>query len=860
MSALLFPFQFGQPPALWLLIILPLLWLYSRRLSFSALLWRSVVLLLLILALADPRRVTQAPLKAGERIFAFDLSRSIPAEMKLWMARQNLAPRTGDRVFVFGGTAEEVTDWERRLKGEVASADIQPERTDLEALFSALLRLPRTQRSLFLFTDGWETDGAAERLLPALAQAGITVYPVLPPERPALANVAVKKIVAPNHGAAGEAVSLKVLVDNNDRKEADGSLVLKRNGQTLKSDAVTLKSGSQIFTYQTTVTEGPLVSFQAQFIPGKSAADLFPQDNQAAAWVGVQNKEKVLLLNGRSGEGSYLEELLKRRGFEVTAVTAGGAPPSPGGFGTIIFNNVEKEKFSPAYLGAVEQHVSAGNSLLVLGDESSLTPGGYGQTPIGRVLPVEIVEPKEKEKEKSRAVLLLIDTSRSMDPSANSWKEDRIPYAKAIAKRVIGQLDDDDLIGVIGFDVKAYTVVPLDQIKKIRPTFAAEIDRLVAKLDTNLLVAIKEGARQLQKADADIKHLIVITDADFKAGGPSPSDYIDAVSRLKNEGKIRVSAVGVGRGVDQALIKRLASYGGGVLYIADNLSRLPEIVFRTIGAKTPQAATPQERELVPRAARDSEILSGLSDRSFPPLKGYVESELKREARLDALIPHEGKSSPLLASWRYGKGKAVAFTADQAGRWSKDWIPWNGLERFWGKIFDWLRPEREILPAYEAQIDDSGDRPILDLYLYSEESDGNTFRYSYTSTKGARGEDTLQRLAPGHYRATLPFTAPADYRIDLREERGRRTVSYPPVGYTLPVKAKGEVFKDAFNLALLERVAESTGGTINPALARNDQTENFAPKITPLRSYLIFLCALFFLLEIFFRSFAQRESW
>jgi hypothetical protein len=35
-----------------------------------------------------------------------------------------------------------------------------------------------------LFTDGWETQGSVERLLPALAAAGIKVYPMLPPERP----------------------------------------------------------------------------------------------------------------------------------------------------------------------------------------------------------------------------------------------------------------------------------------------------------------------------------------------------------------------------------------------------------------------------------------------------------------------------------------------------------------------------------------------------------------------------------------------------------------------------------------------------------------------------------------------------
>src|SRR5688572_340861 len=107
-------FEFGQPLFCLLLILLPVLWLGWRHLSLPATLWRSLVLLLLILALADPREIEQTSVQApaGERIFAFDLSRSVSPEMRLWMTQQNLLPQSGDRVFVFGGATVEVRDWE----------------------------------------------------------------------------------------------------------------------------------------------------------------------------------------------------------------------------------------------------------------------------------------------------------------------------------------------------------------------------------------------------------------------------------------------------------------------------------------------------------------------------------------------------------------------------------------------------------------------------------------------------------------------------------------------------------------------------------------------------------------------------
>ena len=832
-----------------MLILSPLLWLGWRRLSSAAILWRSIVLLLLVLALADPQSIEQVPPKAGERIFAFDLSRSIPEGMRLWMAQRSSAPRTGDHVFVFGGTAEEVKDWERWLKGEAASEQIKPEQTNLEALFASVLRLPQAPRSVFLFTDGWETDGTVERLLPALSQAGIRVYPLLPAERPATANVAVKKVLAPHEGTRGEAVNLKVFVENYDTREVEGSLDLKRNGRPFKSETVRLKPGSRIFTYQTALGEGPLVSFQVQFTPSRADADRFPQDNQATAWVAVQSKEKILLLNGRNGEGKYLEELLKRRGFEVTSIVAGGSPPAPSGYGIVIFNNVERERFSPAYLGAAERHVSAGSSFLMLGDEASFAPGGYRQTPIEAVLPVEPTEPKEEVR--NRAVIVIIDKSKSME------QENRLLFAKEAAKAVIGQLQEEDLIGAIAFDTGAFVVVPLSQVNKIGPTFSGQIDRLLAAGNTYLLPAMEEAMRQLQRQPADRKHVIVLTDAD-RIGG-SPSEYIDLVTTMKNELKITVSTIAIGSQADVPLMTRIARYGGGLFHHTNDASTLPRIVAQQIPQRSPESPR-QEKDFTPAAGRGSEILAGLPERSFPPVKGYVETELKRGARLDVMIPHDGKSSPLMASWKYGKGKAVAFTTDQAGRWSKDWIPWAGLERFWGKVFDWLRPERETLPAHEIRINLSGNQPVLDFYLYGEESDGNPFRYSYSNAKGVKGEGMLKRVAPGHYRSELPFTSPGDYRIELKEERRGQTVGYHPAGYTLPVQANEEVFNEGFNLPLLEQIAEATGGTINPGLEQEHKTDATVTKVTPLRSYFIFLCALLFLLEIFLRRFFRRGAW
>jgi uncharacterized membrane protein len=850
------PVAFARPELFWLLALLPLIWARYGSQSWAALAGRSVVFLLIVAALADPRIVEKQTPRLGERVFAFDVSRSMPAETRQWIARQQL-PASGDRVFVFAGAPQETADWRRRL--DAPGRELKPERTNLEALFSALLNLPRRNRSVFLFTDGWENDGSAERLLPALAEAGIRIDPILPPERPALPNVAVTKVIAPGEIVKGEALNLKVALENQSRREIDGSLALKRSGKTVKTTAVKLQPGGHLLNYQMQMGEEPLQAFEAEFIPRSADADILPFDNRATAWVALQTRDKALVINGRGGEGRYLDELLRRRGYELTSVPPGAAaPPAPGEFGIVILNNVDKDRLPPSYWRALERHASAGAGVVLLGDSTALTPA-YRQTAIAPALPVEFSEPKEKAKEpeKTRAVLLVIDKSRSMDPEANPPHENRILYAKEIAKRVISQLADNDLIGVIGFDTAPFPVVQMDNVRNLRPSFARDIDRLVPKGNTDILSALREATVQLQRQPADAKYVILITDAD-RVGG-RPSEYIDIATRMRNEAKIVVSAVGIGHGVDEALVKRVGGYGGGKSHIARNMSDFPIFDFET-GPKQPSAPSkPQPQEFTPVAAPNSEILGTLAIQTFPRIQGYVESELKRDARLDLMVPNEGKNHPLLASWRYGQGKIAVLTIDQSGRWSRDWIGWSGMERFWGRIFEWLKPPREALPPHEARVNRSGAEIVLDFYLYAAEFDGDPFRYVYTGPNGAKGEDALKRVAPGHYRAALPLAGAGDYRIDVKEERGGRTVAYPPVGYTQSADLRDEVPGREFNAALLERIARATGGAINPADEPQAAAEDAPLAAKPLHAYLIFAAAVVFLGEIFARRLLQSPA-
>ena len=853
MNDLLRDIQFAKPWFFWLLIGLPVLWFWFRHRRFFVLVWRTLILALLIIALADPQFVSnQTKRESEERIFAFDVSRSISASMRQWRdssTRGALSPNGPDRTLIFAAETKETGNWRELINTGPSGQDaVGPENTNLQKLFETLLSLPAAPRSLYLFTDGWENQGNLEIMLPAIATSGLKVYPIVPSQRMSIANVTVAKLVVPTHGDTGEAVNIKVILENHNGREVDGTLTLTRNGETFKTDAIKLKPGSQILSYQATLREGALTSYRASFTPRQADSDQFQPDNHALAWISVRSKGRILIISGRSEGGRYIEEILRRQGFEVTSRTA-DSPPAPNGFNVVIFNNVEREKLPSDYLSAIERHVNNGNGFVMLGSEWSFGPGGYRRTPIETILPVEFKDPP-KQEEKNRAIILVIDKSGSMR------EDNRILYAQEAAKAVARQLKDNDLLGVVGFDVDPFVVVPLASVGSLRGSFNAQIERLKPAGRTVMLPAIVEAKRQLERQNAGRKHVIILSDGET---GGSGGDFIDLVNVMKAEQQITVSAVAIGAEANIPLLKRITQYGGGFFHHIYDPTTLPQIVLQRVQEKQKDEPPPPERDFVPIQERGSDLLAGFSGKGYPPLRGFIETELKRGAQLDVSIPREGRKAPLLASWRYGRGKTVALTTDLEGRWSRAWIGWASLPDFWEKILGWIRPTSDTpIPVHEARISLAGTQPVLDLYLFEETASESQFRFA-ASGNGTKSDGTLKRIAAGHFQAALPMLAPGEYRIDLTEERKGRQIAYPPVGFTSTYDPKRELPRPDVNLPLLTKLAQTSGGEINPISVEKVERQHTTAIRQATRGPLIALAFALFILEVAVRRLFLGES-
>ncbi|MBI3304267.1 MAG: VWA domain-containing protein, partial [Deltaproteobacteria bacterium] len=752
------PLAFSRPDFLFLLALLPLFWLWQRRafrtlLSFLSLFLHSLTLALLVLAAAGLHRLR--PGAESTPLLAIDLSHSLTPVQRQWMHDtivQRLRPAPDTPTLVFAGQRRRLSWQEAEPLLAAPPAELQLDETNLAGALTGLLGEAR-HRSVYLLSDGWETEEDARTLLPLLAERGLTLYPFPPPPAEAAPNVAIQRLGAPQSTAGGETIEVSAALENTNPHPVRGELTLRQSDKVVWRQEVTLPPGVSRLTHSLSLSDSGLIPLHATFTPAVAQEDAIAQDNQATAWVSVAPMEKVLLLSARAQDNRYLEKALSNRGLGVTAIDFAARPatvPSPEPFGAVILNNVASDKLPPAMLSSLDDYVSKGGGLVMVGGEESLGLGGYKGTPVEKALPVTLTPPQKEERH--TAMMLVIDKSGSMR------KENKLLYAKEGARAVARNLKDTDLLGIVGFDQESFVVVPLEYLGKIRNDIDDRLDRLKASGGTFLLPALQEAKRQLERQYATRKQIVILTDGET---GGSGSDYLDLVTVMHNELKITLSAIAVGEQANLRLLSRLAEYGGGAFHHTTDPSTLPDLFLDEMEDKG-EEKTMVEKELLPIPSRDSPLLKGLDDRPLPPVRGYVEAEVKKGARLDLALRADGKRPPLLASWSYGQGKAVAFTSDANGRWSAPWVSWEGFSKFWSQVVRWCLPEvkrKESHFAVELGHNETG--LLVDLFSYGTSEEGRAASARVSGPATSDGSFPLERLAPGHYQGVYATTRAGD---------------------------------------------------------------------------------------------------
>lgn len=805
------------------------------------------MLSIFILALADPRTIIRS--EGTTRPVLIDASASITPAMRdytIAFLRDRLNYHAHDPALIFGGTAAEYSfgDAASILSRSTGCVQCAPAVTNLEAVLEKIAADPAARGgNVVLVTDGWQNRGEAANALGLLRAAGIQLDIFTPPGAETVPNISMSELNLPPALEKAEPFSLSVTMTNLNSSPAAGTISLYRNGGLADRRMVTLAPGQSRYDFPVRAEESGLISYRAEFKPAHPALDIYNEDDSLQGWVGIGSQRKMLLLSNSARDVNYLASVVRQTGFQPSVMILSGREytGNPQGYDAVILNNVPRNQLSPAAQNALVQYVIGGGALAMVGGDQSFGLGGYENSTIARIMPVEMKPPQHRMR--TRALILIIDKSGSMG------RHDKLTYAKMAAQTVLKTLKDNDLVSVIGFDVQPFVVVPLEPLQQVRPYFDELVNRLKAQGRTYLLPALEEAARTLAQSGAAIKHVVILTDGET---GGTPEMYYDLVSTMRHQAGSTISAIAIGREANLPLLQTISKYGGGGFYQTDSPENLPELFVEDVQQRSADT-TMVEKEFVPYSVAPDPVLRELAGRRLPALKGFVSTELKPGAGLSLFVNSNGQRNPIIASWKAGAGKTLAVTTDASGRWSSLWVQDGLFAPVWNRLLGWLAPHNAVPQNFGVALGYRSGRIQINLTDYSPDSaiSNAPVNAMVTAPDGAKYSIALSREAPGELSGTIEAPRAGTYNIELTSPHAadRR---FPPLAYTVSPAVYAEVPRPVPNYALLENLAAATGGKLNPA---SDQLSLSRPKFeqtTSLSSWLMLCGMILVIVEVLVR--------
>ena len=755
---------------------------------------RILLLAILVLALASP--IIDMKAKETVTIFMADVSDSVrqPDEMAAFIrdAVKQKSDRDKTGVIAFAQTAQvkKMPDDENDFSdlGESIPAGA----SDLEkALTLARSVMPgNAAKRLVLMTDGKQTTGDALEAARLLRRQGYTldVAPFLRQEEP---EIQMESFEAPKQVNAGERFDVTVKVSSNTQTAA--VIRLYGNRQLTAEKTVELYKGENVFTFSDIADEGGMVTYTAE---AAADSDTVYQNNQLSAFTQVADRPGILVIeNGHSGENivRYLEGYA-----QVTRVQPDEVPRTLQGLlacDATVMADISAEWLDPDFLILLEQAVRyQGKGLLTLGGENSYAPGGYKDTPLETLLPVDM-DIRPKEENPNLGLLLVIDKSGSM--STGQYGISKVELAKEAAIRATEVLDDKDSIGVIAFDDAIQWVVPTEKLTE-RDEVTDMIGSIRAGGGTQILPPLEEAWQSLRETDAKLKHIILLTDGQAEQYG-----YEKIIDGLREDG-ITLSTVAVGSGADTLLLKALAYGGQGRYYQTDEFSDIPSIFAKEAFLAGQKYL--QNRHFFPEAVTSMGFMRGIE--AIPPLDGYVSTRIKAAART---VFQSDTQEPVLAVWQYGLGRTAAWTSDIQGIWTSQWVSWQEASAFWGNLAGWLI-QKNLSEGYTIQTALKDGKGVVtlqtdgDIMLYED-----TVKGTLVAPDGARSDITLNVTQPGQYEGDIPNTDPGAYVVDL-EVQGEDGTEHVSTGLVMPYSQEYRLIDD-HSAGFLEKLAQAGGGSV-----------------------------------------------
>ncbi len=794
--------EFWQPVYLVLFGLVPVfVWIgrcsragLPRHTRLLSAVFRSVAVIAIALVLAGMQ--VESRNRRLAVFFLIDNSESIPGQLRerqLEYVRNALQEKGRDDlagIIVFGAQPSLEIGLSRDPQIDILHSVVEENLTNLEAAVDlAVAAFPDgVRRKIVLLTDGNQNTGNALAAIRQGSGDGVEVD-VLPLERLVDNEVMAEHLRTPQTVHRDEPFSLSFQLSST--TACDAEIRLLREGELVTRQAVRLKAGRNHFEQDFILREPGFARFTAEVV---SSADSIPANNGVQACVEVRGEPGILLV---APAGNADAELL-------TGICTENS---------IVVNRIEPEFFphrleqiaqhdllilanTPARLLTQPQmeliHVAVhelGMGLLMLGGEQSFGVGGYKDTPVEKALPVNM-DLRNKKVLPEGALVMILDKSGSMGGKP-------MTLAQKAAKTVIRSLGSHNRVGIVAFDGQPQLLCELTSCSRI-----VYLEKLIDSIEsgggTQMYPAMKTGWDLLKHSEAHPKHMLIVSD-----GQCEQADFRKlAVQIARTGGSVSCISINPDKRLDTRRLELVARLTGGRFYDIQSAEELPNLFLRE--AEYVRRSIIFRKPFMPQLSASSELTRHLTQGTMPALDAYVASSAKNRAVVSMVSVNENRD-PILAQWRYGLGRAVAFTSSMAPDWGGDWRQSPPANGFWLRLLRWTaRPDSTDGVVLNCTRDGNKTRVTIDAV----DHEGHFMRLDQVigrsvNEKGESSPVSFTQTAPGRYQGSFETGRPGFHFVSAAYTDATGQTGFVQTPVLVPQSPELRTIRS--NLRLLRRI-------------------------------------------------------
>ncbi|MEI3338401.1 MAG: VWA domain-containing protein [Clostridium sp.] len=804
-----------------------------KRKNLVNLISRILVIIFIVCAMADITLSIKG--KNISTIFILDVSDSMSTFKEKGIefidkALEEMPKNNKAGVVVFGDNAsiDKVMDNKKEYSG-IKSAPLKSATNIEEAINTSFSLFDKNaSKRIVLITDGEENKGDLLNSVVLLNKENIDlkVYKV---SNESGKEVYVESVKVPDNISIGEEFTVTTTIESN--VQTKGKLTLFSGRDKKAEEEVEIQKGTNTFVFKDVQTTGGFKNYRVLI---ETDEDTNGINNEYSCFTNVIAPPNILVIQGKENSALGVIETLKNTSCNYNIVSPNSAPRNLNElleYKTIVLCDVHKDDLNSGFMDNIESYVKDyGGGVVTFGGENSYALGGYKNTSLEKILPVNM-DKKGKNEVPPISISLIIDKSGSM--SSGNGEVSKLTLAKEAAMNALDSLRESDEINVIAFDDTYQNVVEMQSASDIK-NIKEMIGGITVGGGTSIYPALEQGYKAQLNSKGKIKHIILLTDGEDSF---SLSNYTSLVNDIKNEG-ITLSTVSVGEDANESLLQALANQGSGRYYHTDKYTDIPRIFAREVLLSAGTYII--NEEFTPSISSNSEILSGINTKEgIPNLKGYIGTSIKENATEILTSNHH---EPILASYRYGIGKTVSWTSDINGQWSSDYLTWNKGAQLIKNAIYWTIPE--LSDEGKLSISQEGNEALIEFYSDSN-LEGSKIKAIYNSESGSNGEIELTEEEPGKYIGKVKLDEIGFYNFNVREEKDGEIINNYTGAFSLQYSDEYKFNKNKDKVKTL--VSEVNGKFINNSkdVFKGELKEAYK-KINLSNIFLIFALVLFFL--------------